>query len=131
VIVTVKSVDASGYAQVASAGGFDVLVDEPRTAGGQDTGPRPTELLLASLGACTSITLRMYADRKGWALGTIEVAVALLPAGDVVRIERRIAFGAPLTLEQRTRLKEISEKTPVTRMLGAGVGIDTVIAEDR
>jgi putative redox protein len=124
--VTISS--AAGYAAFARARGHEVRADEPVSAGGTDTGPRPTELLLAGLGSCTSITLRMYADRKGWDLGAISVQLTLHENGDASRIDRRIAFSASLSAEQRGRLAEISEKTPVTKMVKAGVPIDTTVA---
>ncbi|HYS74507.1 MAG TPA: OsmC family protein, partial [Burkholderiales bacterium] len=95
--------------------------------GGTDTGPSPYELLLAGLGACTAITLRMYAERKGWQLGTIHVDLELHKddEGDTGRIARVVSFSAPLQPEQRARLAEIAEKTPVTRTIKAGAVIDT------
>jgi putative redox protein len=124
VIVVVISGE-SGYAQLIEAGGHELRADEPLSAGGSASGPRPTELVLAGLGACTSITLRMYAQREGWKLGTIRVTVALRDEDGVARIERRIGFSVPLSVEQRERLSEISEKTPVTKMLKAGIAIQT------
>jgi putative redox protein len=119
---------AAGYAQTISAGGHRLTADEPESAGGTATGPRPYALLLASLGACTSITLRMYADRKGWTLGEIHVAVRLLRGKDGhERIEREIRFGAPLTAEQQARLGEIADKTPVTKTVAAGAPITTAV----
>ena len=126
-IVSVKTSGEVGYAQLIEAGGHELRADEPVAAGGSGSGPRPTELVLAGLGACTSITLRMYAEKKGWSVGTIEVSLALQHEGDIQRIDRRIAFGAPLLPEQRSRLAEISEKTPVTRLLKAGIAIRTVL----
>ena len=70
----------------------------------------------------------MYAQRKGWTLGTIDVSVVLASDDHGTSLVRRIAFGAPLSAEQRARLIEISEKTPVTRMLKAGMAISTVVA---
>lgn len=127
-VVSVTMIGESGYAVAIDADGHEVRADEPVSAGGSDTGARPTALVLASLGSCTSITLRMYADRKGWTLGTIRVSVTLREEGELRRIDRRIGFGAPLSPEQRNRLAEISEKTPVTKMLKAGVAIDTTLA---
>jgi putative redox protein len=123
--MSVKTSSKTGYAVIVEAGGYELRADEPASAGGTDTGPRPTELVLASLAACTSITLRMYAERKGWDLGTIDIAVALHDEHGTPRIERSIAFGLPLSAEQRGRLAEISEKTPVTKMLKSGVAIAT------
>ena len=113
----------SGYAQTIRAGHHRLSADEPTTNGGADRGPAPYCLLLAALGACTSITLQMYAARKGWDLGAVQVVVRMVREGGVERIERDLRFGAPLTDEQRVRLSEIAEKTPVTRTLRAGVAI--------
>src|SRR5581483_8793281 len=68
----------AGYAQAIRAGHHQLTADEPKSNGGTDTGPAPYELLLSALGACTSITLRMYADRKGWTLGAIDVRLRML-----------------------------------------------------
>ncbi len=116
----------SKYAQTIQATGHQLTADEPSSAGGTDTGPRPYGLLLAALGACTSITLRMYAERKEWQLGHIHVGLRLVRASDgAEHIERDVTFSAPLTEEQRTRLAEIAEKTPVTRTIKAGAPIQT------
>ncbi len=119
------------YAQQLVAGHHRVMADEPQSRGGSDTGPSPTELLLGSLGACTSITLRMYAGRKDWELGKITVGLRYTPAADngKAHIERRLSFAKPLTEEQTHRLLEIAAKTPVTLALMAGVTIDTSIAQ--
>ena len=118
---------AAPYAQQIKLGHHDVASDEPASHGGGDTGPSPTGLVLAGLAACTSITLRMYADRKKWDLGTVRVGLKLLRAGAAERIERTLSFGAALTPEQVARLLEIAEKTPVTKMLKAGVPIATSV----
>jgi putative redox protein len=126
-------VGEKGYAQVIHIGHHVVKSDEAASLHGTDTGPSPFGLLLASLGACTSITLRMYAERKGWELGTVEVRVKLLgdPAsidGGGQHIDRVVSFSAPLSDEQRAKLLEISEKTPVTKFLKAGAKIETRLA---
>src|SRR5687768_5241127 len=100
-------VGESGYAQVIKLGKHEVRADEPAHAQGTDTGPTPYGLLLSSLGACTSITLRMYADRKGWELGRIEVRLRHQKREDKDVIERELSFGAPLTEEQQAILLEI------------------------
>jgi putative redox protein len=113
------------YAQQTRVGHHVVPSDESAARGGGDTGPSPTELLLAALASCTSITLRMYADRKGWELGTVHVDVSFFRAGVSTRIERTIRLGAALAPEQLARLGEIADKTPVTKMVMTGVPIAT------
>jgi putative redox protein len=90
--------------------------DEPLTSGGGDTAPNPMQLALGGLCACTAITLRLYAQRHGWEIGTIQVRVQLVQAGDRRSIERVIRIEGELKDEQRARLAEIAEKTPVTRL---------------
>jgi putative redox protein len=118
----------AGYEQIVRAGHHRFSADEPSAAGGTDTGPSPYGLLLAALGACTAITLRMYAARKGWELGTTEVALRLVREGKGQRIDREIRLGGALSDEQRERLGEIADKTPVTRTLMDGVAIATRVA---
>jgi putative redox protein len=126
-MVSVSSSGESGYGMVIDASGHALRADEPMSSGGNDTGPRPTDLVLCGLGACTAITLRMYAERKGWRLGKIEVSVDYSGDGEARRIERSISFSASLSPEQLSRLAEISEKTPVTRMLKTGIAIQTTV----
>ena len=126
-IASVQVTSTTGYAQRIQAGHHGLTVDEPVGNGGTDSGPSPYGLLLASLGACTSITLQMYAQRKGWTLGQVQVALRMLKGegGEGEQIERLVSFGAALSDEQRTRLAEICEKTPVTRTIKAGTPIAT------
>jgi len=118
------------YIQQVVSGRHRLTADEPAALGGGDSGPSPYELLLASLGACTSITLRMYAGRKGWELGKITVGLRYAKGTDEKeRVDRRISFGKPLTPEQKARLLEIAGKTPVSRTLTRGLAIDTMIVD--
>jgi putative redox protein len=118
------------FAQQIASGHHRLTADEPIARGGGDSGASPHELLLASLGACTSITLRMYAGRKDWELGKITVGLRFTAADDEKgHIDRRLSFSKPLTPEQTQRLLEIAAKTPVTRALMAGVTIDTTIVK--
>ncbi len=120
---------ATGYAQDIAMGHHAMQADEPQRLGGADSGPAPYQILLASLGACTSITLRMYAERKGWELGTVRVGLTLArDEAGAETIAREISVSAPLTDEQRERLLEIAGKTPVTKTLLKGVAIDSRFA---
>lgn len=113
------------YAQTIRVGHHTLVADEPASAGGGDAGASPYGLLLAGLAACTSITLRMYGDRKGWELGTVHVDLVMERTADGERIQRTIRVGANVTPEQRARLAEIAEKTPVTLTVKRGTPIVT------
>jgi putative redox protein len=119
---------ASGYAQrILTTAGHEIASDEPERRGGTNTGAAPYDLMLGSLGACTAITLRMYADRKEWKLGEIDVKLRLIKEGDEpAHIERKISVSEPLDEEQQAKLLEIADKTPVTKTLAPGVAIHTV-----
>ena len=127
----------AGYLQNISIGQHRIQADEPVEGGGSDAGPNPYELLLAALGACTSMTLRMYADRKRWPLEDIRVRLmhgkmhaedclgCETKQGLVDRMEREILLVGNLTDEQRQRLLEIANNCPVHRTLTSEIHIET------
>jgi putative redox protein len=107
------------------AGHHALMADEHPELGGQDAGPAPYELLLAALGACTSITLKMYAERKAWPLAGVDVGLVYVREGDAARIDRTLTLEGGLDETQRARLADIAERTPVTLTLKGGVEINT------
>jgi uncharacterized OsmC-like protein len=137
--VVVRGTGAS-FAQSIDVRKHHLAADEPLGEGGTDTGPTPYDLLLCSLGSCTSMTIGVYARRKGWPVETIEVRLRHSKVyaadcadcetrdGRIDRIERDIALGGPLTDEQRVKLLEIAEKCPVHRTLKAEIDIRTRFA---
>lgn len=114
------------YRTEINVGGHDLVSDEPPALGGQGIGPAPYDLLLASLGACTAITLRMYADRKQWPLVSVDVGLRL-HGQDERRIDRTLTI-VGLDDEQKARMADIAERTPVTLTLKNGLPIDTRLA---
>ncbi len=110
------------------AGHHALLADEPASNGGHDAGPAPYDLLLAALGACTAMTLRMYADRKGWRIDTLEVDLRILGTLEARHIRRILTLSGPDDAG-RARLAEIAERTPVTLTLKQGIAIETQLAE--
>jgi putative redox protein len=115
-----------GYTHEVEVDGHHVVSDEPPQKGGNDEGPSPTRLFLASLAACTATTVEMYADRKGWELGSVEVE-ATRESGDreePVRYSVEVRIPAPITDEQSERIKAIAAKCPVHRMLTGKVEIE-------
>jgi uncharacterized OsmC-like protein len=128
---------AAGFTQEITVGPHRLTADEPVAAGGTDTGPGPYDLLLAALGSCTSMTVAMYARRKGWPLDHVTVwlrhsriyasdcAECETKEGMLDRIERDIQFAGPLTIEQRSKLLEIADRCPVHRTLTSEINIRT------
>jgi len=119
------SSDGSKLGQDITIGGFGLRADEPIDKGGDDTGPEPHEFLLSALGACTAMTLRLYAARKGWPLTNVRVTLNGGPIEGKYAITRHIALEGELDAEQRQRLIEIASKCPVHRTLTGEVQIET------
>ena len=104
------------------------IADEPGRVGGGDTGPEPASLLLASLGACTSITLKMYAKRKEWPLEAVHVELSMKSAAEGTNIDRRIALKGALSDEQRERLLQIANACPMHKVLSGAIHIASRLA---
>jgi len=138
--VVVRETRASKFQQTVTMGPHQMLADEPAAAGGEDSGPGPYDFVLAGLGACTSMTMRMYADRKSLPLERITVtlqhskihaedcAECETKAGMLDQIDRVIGIEGALDTDQRKRLMEIADKCPVHRTLTSEVRIVTKAA---
>ena len=139
--VTVQETGQSKFQQEVTAGPHRLIADEPASAGGEDSGPNPYDFLLTGLGACTSMTMRMYADRKSLPLDRVTVTLnhskiyakdceeCETKTGMLDQIERVIAIEGNLDAEQRSKLMEIADKCPVHRTLTSEVRIVTRAAE--
>jgi putative redox protein len=134
--VVVRST-GQGLRQDVEAGAHRMVVDEPLSVGGTDQGPNPYDFILAALGACTAMTLQLYARRKDWPLESVEVrlshdkihakdcATCETKEGKLDRIERSIVLRGPLSEEQRKRLGEIADRCPVHRTFTSEIHIET------
>lgn len=136
--VTVTETGQGKFQQEIRAGRHSLIADEPQAQGGLDTGPTPYDLVLAGLGACTSMTLRLYADHKGLPLERVSVALkhsrihaadcetCETKEGKVDRIERVLTLTGELDADHRKRLLEIADKCPVHRTLMSEIDIRTI-----
>jgi uncharacterized OsmC-like protein len=127
----------AGLSQTIDIRRHHLTADEPISDGGEDAGPNPYELLLSALGACTAITVRMYAQHKNWPLESIDVALqherihaedcaeCETSDGYLDKITKSITLRGPLDAEQRQRLLEISERCPVQKTLQHEVHIES------
>jgi len=138
--VVVQETGEGKFTQRIAAGGHRLRADEPESFGGDDSGPGPYDLVLAGLGACTSMTLRLYAERKGWPMSRVTVTLSHekihaedcadceTKVGKLDRIRRVIELAGPLDEAQRRRLLEIADKCPVHRTLESEVRVETRLA---
>lgn len=112
----------TNYRHEVHTRGFELIGDEPPL----DAGPSPYDFYLTGLGTCTAITLRMYAERKGWDIGKVRLTLTLFKdAEGATHIERELSMGGALDDAQWQRLLEIADKTPVTRTVRDGASIVT------
>lgn len=126
--VTVRTGEGK-FQQVVLAGPHRSLADEPTELGGDDTGPAPFDHILAGLGACTSMTIKMYADRKAWPVTGVNVDLTIHKEEDGYRLTRSIRLDGELSEEQRTRLLDIANKCPVHKMLTGKIHIDSALVK--
>jgi uncharacterized OsmC-like protein len=129
--------NAKGFAQEVEIGSHELFADEPVSYGGTDTGASPYDLILAALGSCTSMTIGLYARKRGWPLEKITVSLRHFKIhakdcddcetkeGRIDRIEMEIHLDGALTDEQRDKLMEISEKCPIHQTLTSEINIKT------
>jgi len=129
-ITAITELDRSTYKTKIFAAGHFIYADEPEDMGGTDEGMPPAALLLASLGSCTAITLRMYADRKNIPLDSIKIHLAIsredqLDEGKTITV--KLELNGDLTTDELNRLVEISEKCPIHKILTNPIRIATVL----
>src|SRR5262249_19138108 len=139
--VVVRETRAGKFRNTVSVGPHHLLADEPRSAGGDDTGPGPYDFLLAGLGACKSMTMRLYAERKSFPLerATVTLSHSKIHATDCAecetkegmldQIEVAIGLEGPLDADQRKRILEIADRCPVHRTLTSEIRIVTRAAD--
>lgn len=129
-VTAITELDQSHYRTKVYAGGHFIYADEPEEIGGTDEGMTPSALLLASLGSCTAITIRMYADRKEIPLESIKIHLGIENKEEELdkntRITRTIEFTGNLTDTERSKLLEIADKCPIHRILSNPIVIETL-----
>lgn len=122
------SIGTTNYETSITTGHHRLKADEGSDLGGKDAGPAPYDILVSALGACTVITLRMYAERKQWPVEAVHADVHFVREGDNQRIDRRLRIEGNVDQEQKKRMAEIAERTPVTLTLKRGLEIRTTLA---
>lgn len=128
-ITAITELDRSKYRTKVYAGGHFIYADEPESLGGTDEGMTPGALLLASLGSCTAITIRMYADRKNIDLESVKIHLEICKEEEMnkeTRINKKIELEGNLTDEQRQRLLEIANKCPIYRILANPIKVQDI-----
>jgi putative redox protein len=129
--VEVRQTGRGKFQVEVRAAGVTFLADEPVAGGGLGSGPTPYDLLASALGACTVMTIRLYADKKAWPLTSVAVRVLHASGGPAAkdRFAREIVLDGDLAPDQRRRLLEIAGRCPVSQTLERGSDMVTVLAE--
>ena len=125
--VKVSSTSARYGQDITIRNKFHLTADEPSDMGGDDTGATPVELILAGLGSCKAITLKMYAERKGWKLTHVDVDVSSQKINQQYHITAHLHLEGDLTDEQKQRLLKIADKCPVHKLLTSEIQIETLL----
>lgn len=114
---SVKAALLEGYRVENKSRDLEWFADEPESIGGTNTAPKPSELLLSALTSCKLITMRMYAERKGWDVSGLKVDLEIIERSDKTLLSKKITFPDNLDQAQRERLTEISGRCPVAKMV--------------
>jgi putative redox protein len=109
------------YVVTNSVNEHQFISDEPISHGGQDLGPTPVDMLLASMASCKLITMKMYANRSGWELENVDIELSILERGEKTLISKKMTFTGNIDEKQRLRLIEISGRCPVVKMLNGSI----------
>lgn len=126
--MVVANIGKESYKTDLTVSGHSIIADEPEDLGGSNLGPAPREFLMISLASCTAITLRMYANRKGWPLENIRVEVDFEKVENKTVFKREILLTGDLTDEHRARLLQIANACPVHKTLTNPIEINTSLA---
>ena len=123
------SIQKNHYKTTLTNGQHELIADEPTDVGGTDLGFRPSELLSSALATCTCVTLRMYADRKGWALEEVQVSIDFEWDNDqkTTHIKRHIVLVGDLSDDEKARLMGIADKCPIHKVLSNPIEITTIL----
>ena len=113
--------------EIQSPTGNNILADEPKEKGGQDKGFSPKELLASALAACTSATVRMYCDRKGWDIKNVHIEIELMEEEGKTTFKRILTFEGNIPEEQRTRLLAVANACPIHKILTHAITVDTTL----